>query len=375
MSFEDHSKKPRYDASGNKINDYIPYYISKKPWYYESEALKNNSNIRKRNAEEERIAMTTEERFKHQRKDMEADLAPNDEPRKGEGIKEEFEKVEVKRSIRSVRQKSVCGNCGSSNHATKDCLDRPRRVKYRYRTHSKSEDTSNRHDGYLVRKETNNYDEKRDRWHGFDVDSEYDEQVKKMKQKEKNMRNKMTTDVDLEELDNDELEEMKELGLIDDIKKAKKDATLKAVIENNPLAAEKNTRASVRSLDEKPRYLEVIDSGEELRFNPKSRVYKDLKEGYLNSRGQFIPYLNGEAADFEKMKQFTHGIQQQRKEKWENGEKDVTSMADLTYTEEASPTAVMLATKKKKLELDEVREAKRRQLLAKYGALGIEKKD
>ena len=80
-----------------------------------------------------------------------------------------------------------------------------------------------------------------------------------------------------------------------------------------------------------------------------------------------MPYLNGEAAQFEKMKTFTHGVQKNREEKWENGE--IESVTDLHFAAEASPTAVMLAAKKKEKEVSEMREKRRKELLLKYGAL------
>ncbi|VEU24374.1 DEKNAAC105614 [Brettanomyces naardenensis] len=390
-------KKPRFDASGKQINDYIPYYIAKKPWYYESEALASNSNSRKRDINEGLEKETTEERFKHQRVNPESESVPNNEPRKGEGIVDEFDKVgetegeaegetkrvtkdlemdkssAIKKKQKGLAFKAVCGNCGSSRHRTKECLEKPRKIKFKYRLGKKKPTRKEGDHEYLVRKESSSYDEKRDRWHGFDAVNEYDHQLDEMKKREKKLEKAYGSDLgtaDSDKLDDDEMEELRDLGLLDDAKERKKEGSVKMLMENNPLAAGKDAKAPVRSLDDKPRYLEVIKTGEELRFNPKSRVYKDLKEGYLNDRGQFIPYLNGEAEEFEKMKQFTHKVQEERQEKWENGEKSVNSLTNLSYTEEASPTAVMLAAREEKKKEELLRQTKRNELLLKYGALG-----
>ncbi|GMG37305.1 unnamed protein product [Ambrosiozyma monospora] len=268
-----------------------------------------------------------------------------------------------------VWRKSGCKNCGSLSHNARDCLEKPRKVAYKYREETTTNktihksDVSDDEDAY-VRDDTNDWDAKRDRWRGYDPVNDYDKQLKLMKQEEK----KKETEMENEDLDEDELEEMRELGLLDEINKNEKHIKL-----DNPLASNDGAKLSVRSLDEKARYLEVIKTGEELRFNPKSRVYKDLKEGFLNERGQFIPYLSGEAEKFERLKQFTTSVQHDNREKWElegNRDKPVT---DMSFSAEVSPTALMLSMEQKKKDNELVRKAKRKELLEKYGALGESK--
>lgn len=391
----------KYDASGNRINDYVPAYITKRPWYYNSEALKDNSNSRKRNLIEELEKETTKERFKHQRIDPDAEILPNNLPKKGKGIVDHVETAKTledqsgvskekemtggsieknrKQPFRSHIQSSgkvICKNCGSRRHRTRDCLEKPKKIRFKFRTHSNGGQTNA--DGFLVRMDTNNYDEKRDRWHGYDPSKDYSGQLEQMEQKAKTLEDKYKSDLENQEdhktntFEEDEIEEMLDLGLVDDVEELRRknsddkgSSTL--LMQHNPLALDNGARVPVRSLDDKPQYLKVIKTGEELRFNPKSRVYKDLKKGYLNGRGQFVPYLNGEAAQFEKMKTFTHGVQKNREEKWENGE--IESVTDLHFAAEASPTAVMLAAKKKEKEVSEMREKRRKELLLKYGAL------
>ncbi len=391
----------KYDASGNRINDYVPAYITKRPWYYNSEALKDNSNSRKRNLIEELEKETTKERFKHQRIDPDAEILPNNLPKKGKGIVDHVETAKTlenqsdvskekemtggpiektrNQRLRSHIQSSgkvICKNCGSRRHRTRDCLEKPKKIKFKFRTHSNAVQTNA--DGFLVRTDTNNYDEKRDRWHGYDPSKDYNGQLEQMEQKAKTLEDKYRSDLEKQEdhktntFEEDEIEEMLDLGLVDDVEELRRknsddkgSSTL--LMQHNPLALDDGARVPVRSLDDKPQYLKVIKTGEELRFNPKSRVYKDLKKGYLNGRGQFVPYLNGEAAQFEKMKTFTHGVQKNREEKWENGE--IESVTDLHFAVEASPTAVMLAAKKKEKEVSEMREKRRKELLLKYGAL------
>ncbi len=396
--------KIKYDASGNRINDYVPAYITKRPWYYDSNALKENSNARKRNIIEEFEKETTKERFKHQRIDPDAEILPNNLPKKGKGIVDHFEasvrkkeeqldtleddkQEDVKGFVGELRNQSLslrrratgrvkCKNCGSTTHHTRDCLEKPKRIKFKYRKHYIKE--RNNSERFLVRTDTTNYDEKKDRWHGYDPEEDYNSQLEQMEQKANKLEEKYKTSSESQQdnlqntFEDDEIEEMLDLGLVNDAKELmrkinseKGSSTL--LMQHNPLALEEGSRVPVRSMDDKPQYLKVIKTGEELRFNPKSRVYKDLKKGYLNGRGQFVPYLNGEAEQFERMKTFTHGVQKDREEKWENGE--IESVTDMHYAAEASPTAVMLAAKKKEKEVNDLREKRRKELLSKYGAI------
>lgn len=375
-----HSDKAKaiYDASGNQINSYIPYYIAKRPWYYDSDSLKSNSHGHKRDLNEVLERQTTEERFKHQKSNPNSEFTPNDEPRKGKGIVEDLEKVdEVKQDNDTKPYKEIkkgkirCQNCGSTRHDTKDCLEKPLKLKYAYRRQKLK---SSQSEEYFIRNDKESWDEKRDRWHGYDAQKDYREQLRNFEQKKRKLKdrygNEESTNKEEDGLSEDELEEMKELGLVkEDSVDANKDKSVTMIMEHNPLAMEKGSRVPVRSLDDKPRYIEVIKSGGELRFNPKSRVYKDLKEGFLNANGQFVPYLHGEAAKFEKMKEFAHGHQKIQQEKWENGDKNIKSVANIAIAPEASPTAMMLAEKKKSKEDEKIREERKRKLLEKYGAM------
>lgn len=223
----------------------VPYYIAKKPWYYEHDALEVDSNVRKGRDEPKPTS------YKHQRKDLDHEEEPYNVPKGGEGISDEF--VEV-HTTRRKRRKGGCDNCGSTQHKTRDCLEKPRKVKFKYR-----KDKSVHVDKVLVRKESENWDAKRDRWHGYD-DKEYDDQLKKMKEQEQEV-------APAEAFDEDELEEMRELGLLSD-----KSATIKSTEPQDTTA-----KMSTRSLDEKATYLEGIKIGQAPEEAEKLAAIEELK--------------------------------------------------------------------------------------------------
>lgn len=350
--------------SGRKVNDYIPKFISNTPWYYSNESLKVDSNSRKRRTDDElykEITDKSNDRLKHQRLNPGVEILPNNEPRKGLGIKDEFKIVEDadeldkrkdsswRKKVREWKKKGRCENCGGK-HSRIDCLERPHTVSYIYRDEINKE---KRRDVILTQKDTDDWDTKKDRWRGVDIDNEYIDVMDNLKKKEELVLEKYTA----------------ENEQVNDEKDTQKDILIKAVLKNNPLAQDPNDPTITRSLDEKPRYLEVIKSGEELRYNPKSRVYKDLKEGYLNERGQFIPYLTGEAAEFEKMKKFSRSVQATQRKKWNDDKSGIHSVTNKEFTTEISPTTAMLKLKEKEEKDELVKEARRKELLEKYGAL------
>lgn len=364
------NKKTYVDsATGRKVNDYIPKFISSTPWYYSSEGLGVDSNSRKRKTDDELFREVTDksnDRLKHQRLHPGEKITANNEPKHGSGINDEFTVVvdddnvgidvhaakdsrretQMRKKIREWKKKGRCENCGGK-HSKSECLEKPHSVSFAYR---KNERQDKDNAPVYVKKETTAWDTARDRWHGVDINEEYTDIVNNLKKKEEKAVRKFVEQHEDSNIENT-------------------DVLIKAVTENNPLALKSEDGIITRSLDEKPRYLEVIKTGEELRYNPKSRVYKDLKEGYLNERGQFIPYLTGEAAEFEKMKKFSRTIQSEQKKKWNNDRSGTQKVTDKDYASEISPTTAMLKLKEKEKKDSAVREAKRKELLEKYGAL------
>ncbi|KAG0671503.1 mRNA splicing protein [Pichia californica] len=378
------NKKTYVDSStGRKINDYIPKFISTTPWYYSNNSLKIDSQSRKRKTDDELYKELTDksnDRLKHQRLNPGEKIIPNNEARKGLGINDEFDviidnddndneeninkekknfdemisKESWRKKVREWKKRGRCENCGGK-HSKSECLEKPHTISFIYRNDNEKDNKKNNNKTILVKKDTNDWDEKRDRWRGIDINEEYSEIMKNLKKKEEKL---------LKDFKEDEKDEISK----DNLPADETEILIKAVMKNNPLAQDPSDSTFSRSLAEKPRYLEVIKTGEELRYNPKSRVYKDLKEGYLNERGQFIPYLTGEAAEFEKMKKFTRSVQSVQKKKWVDDKESIYSVTNKEYATEISPTTAMLKMKEKEDSDNIIREAKRKELLEKYGA-------
>lgn len=339
-------KRVLTDKEGNSVNDYIPGFIANAPWYTSSTPLETDSNIRKRKTDEEAInEISDTNRLKHQRIHPEKEIVPNNAPKKGLGINDSFKKIvsdhqpnldkkqreKLKRKVREWKKKGKCENCGG-NHKKIECLEQ-----------------INNSTIYVRDDNLQNYDETRDNWHGYDNEKDYSKVVDELKKKEiaavENYKKSHQSTLPTEE--------------------GKEDITIQAILDNSKFKAQGDYVG--RSLDEKPRYLEVIKTGEELRYNPKSRVYKDLKEGYLNERGQFIPHLTGEAAEFEKLKKFTRSIQATQKVKAEEDQSGKTCVTDTKFSTEFNPTEAAAKLKEKEASDALIREQKRKELFSKYG--------
>ncbi|KAK3704840.1 hypothetical protein QZH41_016149 [Actinostola sp. cb2023] len=123
------------DEEGKDINPHIPQYISSAPWYYG----------------------TLGPTLKHQRTQEEKQKQYDD-------IASWYKRGITTESISVKFRKGACENCGAMTHKKKDCVERPRRVGARFT----GEDI--RPDEYYQSILKLDYDGKRDRWNGYNVD-------------------------------------------------------------------------------------------------------------------------------------------------------------------------------------------------------------
>ncbi|KXJ28665.1 Pre-mRNA-splicing factor SLU7 [Exaiptasia diaphana] len=122
------------DEEGKDINPHIPQYISSAPWYYD----------------------TSGPTLKHQR--------PQPEKQKQfDGISSWYRRGVSSDKVSLKFRKGACENCGAMTHKKKDCVERPRRVGARFT----GEDI--KPDEYHQKLLKLDYDGKRDRWNGYDV--------------------------------------------------------------------------------------------------------------------------------------------------------------------------------------------------------------
>ncbi|CAM9024661.1 unnamed protein product [Wickerhamomyces anomalus] len=236
----------------SKENPYVPKYIKDAPWYQP----KTNP----------------EDYLSHHR--TSSTQEPNSEPKIGQGIKDEFIPTEeidpTSQQRHRIKKKGRCKNCGG-DHDKKDCLERPGliNVKQTGKVSKRNEDVD--------------YDGKRDRWYGYDV-NDYTKYLKDWKEKEAKKEPE-----EKREYDTDEEIELKELGLLDDPEF--KDA------------AKQDGEKIIRLREDKAVYLTNVRN-ENISYDPKSRMIRDDKTGYYNDSNLFVRHLTGEAKEFENSKKF-----------------------------------------------------------------------
>lgn len=395
------------DNQNNGRNKYIPQFISNAPWY-QSESLDPETLAQQKSRSGEQQANEADEDYlKHQR------LNPNEGKRnfsiaqRGQGIQDSYKEVVDIKLISDQRQKhkplsSVrnsnkrkllafknrnqikCSNCGSFTHKRAECLEKPRKVTVQYRDEAEQEILEQNNTKKIkVRDEQalKNYDAKRDNYYGFTEEEwvksvEQTRAAKKRKEEEEAKRKetvkgcgRLGDGEEESDEEDDEEQELAELGLIGDTK------TINTIKQDSVKAPGEKT---IRLLEDRASYLESVtakeqheeDNDEEfvrkLTYNPKTRSIIDPNMGEFNEKNLFVRHLDGEAAEYELMKQFAWNAK--RKISETNKEPDnVLSM--LEHHPEASPTAMMLEVKKKKEEQKQKKLEKKKALLAKYGVV------
>ncbi|CAK7902334.1 pre-mRNA-splicing factor Slu7p [[Candida] anglica] len=300
-------------SSGNpdKTNEYIPKFISKVPWYHQTETGDTDSN-ESNTAEVDHLA--------HQRADPTAEQQDHSLPVAGQGVKDEFVSIE-----------------GGNVH---------------------------------IRKDTQDWDAKRDRWHGFES-SEWDKVAQNWDNIKRNSRtkqqNKKSSTINLtKDNDSDDTDyelELQELGL-----------TSKDITSNSK---EDPMEKILRDRQDVPSYILSISANAngKIKYDPKSRA--TMVDGTINEDSQFVRSLNGEGLEVKKLQSFAWEaseaaaqIEQQkileRRLQGELIDVDIPAV-DLNLNLQANPTAMMLRARKVNEEKEKEKLEKRQKLAARYG--------
>lgn len=127
---------PAVDADGKIINPHIPEYIARAPWYAASEEGPS---------------------LKHQRNH-------NESNRNFDGLDKWLPRAQFASSTVTKFRKGACTNCGALTHTAKTCVDRPRRRG------AKLTGSAFRSDEVLGNVNLD-FEGKRDRWNGYDIDN------------------------------------------------------------------------------------------------------------------------------------------------------------------------------------------------------------
>lgn len=286
-------------------NEYIPSFISKKPFYVDDDSSANDY------LEHQRLQKSTSDQSKW------------------------YERGKRLGPAATKYRKGACENCGAMTHKTKECLSRPRKLGARWTGKDIQPDE-------VIQKVELGWDAKRDRWNGYDpaeyrkVVEEYEE-LENLKRKAKQEAEKKNKSQDGEDESDDEQEEAR-------------------YAEESDMGRKQSTATrNLRIREDTAKYLLNLDL-DSAKYDPKTRKMVDMgaqadQAAALVAEENFVR-ASGDAAEFEKAQRLA----------WEAQER-----GDKSYHLQANPTSGEILRKKEKAENEAKREAQRKQLLEKYG--------
>ncbi|PYI27597.1 hypothetical protein BP00DRAFT_429151 [Aspergillus indologenus CBS 114.80] len=301
------SRKPA-DVASKERNEYIPSFISKKPFYVDDDDTTNDY------LEHQRLQKSTTDQSKWYERGKRAGPAA------------------------TKYRKGACENCGAMTHKTKECLSRPRKHGAKWTGKDIQADE-------LIQDVNLGWDAKRDRWNGYDA-SEYRQVVQEYEELEK--LKKLTKDGEKRQngITDGELDEEEEEAPEEEARYA----------EESDMGRQQSTATrNLRIREDTAKYLLNLDL-DSAKYDPKTRRMVDMgaqddQAAALVAEENFVR-ASGDAAEFEKAQRYA----------WESQEKG-TQKIHL----QANPTAGEIMRKKAEAETVAKRDAQRKALLEKYG--------
>ncbi|KAK3644969.1 mRNA splicing protein [Elasticomyces elasticus] len=299
--------KPAESANkSNDRNEYIPSFISKKPFYISDELQTDADYLDHQRSKSEKTSDTLAEAKWYDRGTTTGQRA-------------------------TKYRKGACENCGSMSHKAKDCLQRKRKQGAKWTGRDIAGDER-------VQEVKLGWDAKRDRWNGFTAE-EYKEVVE----------------------DYEVMEEMKKAKIAaakaeagEDDEEADGEEGAKYEAETDMGRKQATSTRQLRLREDTAKYLLNLDL-ESAKYDPKTRSMLDTE----TSTNELIAEdgfqrASGDAAEFEKATRYA----------WETQEKGSGGMVHL----QANPTEAQLTRKRKAEDEIQKAETKRKQLAEKYGA-------
>lgn len=294
----------------NERNEYIPSFISKKPFYLDD------------------LPTNDQDYLEHQRlQNAEAEANKNSKW---------YDRGKRVGPAATKFRKGACENCGAVTHRTKECLSRPRAKGAKWTGKDIQADE-------LVQDVKMGWDAKRDRWNGYDpaeyatVVREYEELESRKKALKGDGEDKKL----VEGLDEDDEED----NAGDAKYEAETDMGRKQATSTRNLRLREDTAKYLLNLD--------LDSA---KYDPKTRSMVAVPQGNDNSgllAEEGFMRTSGDAAEFEKAQKYA----------WETQERGDKNKIHL----QANPTSGEYFRKKERAEGEAKREAQRKLLLDKYG--------
>ncbi|PGH09487.1 pre-mRNA-splicing factor slu7 [Blastomyces parvus] len=302
------SRRPT-DVASKERNEYIPAFISKKPFYVDDESSANDY-------------------LEHQRL------------QKSKTEQKWYDRGKRVGPAASKYRKGACENCGSMSHKVKECLSRPRKLGAKWTGKDIQPDEE-------IQSVDLDWDAKRDRWNGYDA-SEYRNVVEEYEELEalKRQAKERAERKELQGGDEDEEEHEGDDG-----------AEEARYAEESDMGRQQSTATrNLRIREDTAKYLLNLDL-DSAKYDPKTRRMVDMGAqsdlaAALVAEENFIR-ASGDAAEFERAQRYAWESQ-------ERGDKDRQHL-------QANPTSGEYFRKKEKDQMEEKRKAQRQALLEKYG--------
>ena len=310
---------PTNPSASNIQNQYIPQYISKKPFYISDDKLSEADYL-----EHQRLQSLPQDTL--------ANSKWYDRGRKLGPAATKF-------------RKGACENCGAMTHKTKECLSRPRKQGAKWSGKDIQADE-------IVEDVKLGWDAKRDRWNGYDA-REYSAVVKEYEELEALKKAAAGSSDGQKQIENGEE------GADDPEIESAKYAEETDMGRNQPTS----TR-NLRIREDTAKYLLNLDL-DSAKYDPKTRSMADAGAAITNKDSENAASAlladenfmrsSGDAAEFEKAQRYA----------WETQERGVPGGKKLHL--QANPTEGEILRKKQTEETAAKKEASRKTLLEKYG--------
>lgn len=303
------SRKP-VDVASKERNEYIPNFISKKPFYLEGEDSQSDY------LEHQRLQNSTPDQSKWY--DRGKRLGP----------------------AASKFRKGACENCGAITHKRSECLSRPRAKGAKYSGKDIEFDRPSQ-DIEL------SWDAKRDRWNGYDP-SEYSSVIEEYEELE-NLKKKAKGEGAVNQ-------ESKSLTINGNEAQAGAEEEAKYAEESDMGRQQSTATRNLRIREDTAKYLLNLDL-DSAKYDPKTRSMIDMgaqadQAAALVAEDNFMR-ASGDAAEFERAQKYAWESQ-------ERGDKNKTHL-------QANPTSGEYYQRKEKEENEAKRAAHRKMLREKYG--------
>lgn len=302
------SRKPAEPAKKEQ-NEYIPSFISKKPFYLESADSENDY------LEHQRLQTLTPDQSKWY--DRGKRLGP----------------------AATKFRKGACENCGSLSHKTKECLSRPRAKGAKWTGRNIQADE-------VIQDVELGWDAKRDRWNGYDP-QDYRSVIEKYNELD-HLKKRVKGAADTDE--RNPLTEDGEGGREDELEEAK-------YAEESDMGRQQATSTrNLRLREDTAKYLLNLDL-DSAKYDPKTRSMVDMgaqadQASALVAEDNFMR-ASGDAAEFEKAQKYA----------WESQERGDKNKIHV----QANPTSGEYFLRKEREESEAKKQARQKLLLEKYG--------